>query len=220
MIALSTNAIIAIATLSILSGSHLAPTAKSANYYSQSVLPNESSLVMKLNDEQASEKRLRERPNSSDSHGHNHFKSSAAELRSAGKPGSSIAQLQHAQFSTTSQTLKQLQLQLQSPLREGHLVVSLSADDGLDLYTPTSWTLDLDAGDLPVIPVSFLARTDGTFHLHLVVDHQIDGEQVQSRALAAEVRVGAVAINKQFEKSLAKVIYPEVIVLPATESIR
>ncbi len=138
--------------------------------------------------------------------------------RSVGKPGSSLVQLQEEMFATDAALNTTIDLQLLSPSQEGTLRVSLRTDSGLNLVSSTrQWTLELGDGKLPSLPVTLNAERNGTYHLHLVVEHLIDQQSIEARALAAEVQVGPAAIGQLFEKSTSG---PQIVSLPARETIR
>lgn len=139
--------------------------------------------------------------------------------RSPGKPGTAIAHLKEAVFQQDTLTPQTIKLQLESGLSEGKLVVKLGAERGLTLSEGNTFILDLSQKPLPPIDLTVTAQNYGKYFVNLVVQHQIDNQILQGRALAAEVQFGVTPIENLYAKTTAKAS-TGFKVLPVQEVIR
>lgn len=144
----------------------------------------------------------------------------ASHYTSPGKPGTAVAELAQTHFSSDSVAPLDLSLQLASPLKEGELIINIHSDPQLAIALgSTQYRLPLDE-DIPSLPLKLNAEKAGIYHLHVTVQHQVEGQTLQARAMAAEIRFGAELPEKQFAKSYGANEYPDAVVLPAMETVR
>lgn len=202
----------AVALVVLLAGVHAIPSAKTHAYLTQSIWPVDVRAI-----QFAEEPKPITAVHTEAEHTHTHDN-----YRSVGKPGSAVASVVgSARFTFSPQETQTLQLQLQSPLKEGLLTVNLDHDPGLAVADmPRSWQFDLNEPSPITLPVTVTANDNGQQYLHLVIHHQVDGHVIESRALAVEIQVGEDSVAKTYSKNYkVRPSYPEVIPMQAQERI-
>lgn len=142
------------------------------------------------------------------------------ELRSIGKPGTAIAELQQSVFNLQPASTQEVALQIRSNLNEGTLWIQVSNSPAVTGATlEADWQVDLTSTKEITLPLQVSVQDPGEYRVNIIAHHLIDGKITQSRALAAELRIGNRDAVAFYEKSAVK-RYPDYVGLPAQETIR
>lgn len=143
------------------------------------------------------------------------------ELRSIGKPGTNIAQLQQSIFHLAPTSTPEVELQITSPLNNGTLWVQVSSNDAVaGAVLESDWEMDLSKTNELSLPLQLNTSAPGRYQVSIIAHHLVEGRIQHSRALAAELRIGAGDTALAMHEKSAVKQYPDYIAMPAQEVIR